>query len=440
MGNILVTATPGPGHVNPLLTIAQDLNDRGHSILFHTATAFRDQVEAAGLRFLPLIGKADFDYRTFNKFIPDGAIVKPGLDELLHNFKHVLGDCMLPQYDGIRQILGREPVDLILTDWVFFGVLPLLLGPPDQRPPIVSVSVSPLAITSPDATALGPTITHEEKERNRQETGRFQASLASVNEHLDNLLARCNRPPLPGFFLDCVYKLPDLVLQLSPEELEFPRSDLPERIKFVGPVLPKASSNFEPPDWWNRLDGLKPVVLVTQGTVANRDLTELIIPTLRALANENVTVIAATGRLDGPLSEPIPRNAEVTAFIPFMELLPKIDVFVTNGGFGAVNQALSMGVPLVVAGDTEDKPFVAARVAWTGAGINLSTSRPTPDQIRHAVHRVLSQPEFRANAQRLRGHYASYDARDLINRHVASLLAQKRETRSQAACSAESAR
>ena len=34
----------------------------------------------------------------------------------------------------------------------------------------------------------------------------------------------------------------------------------------------------------------------------------------------------------------------------------------TNGGYGGVQYALAHGVPLVVAGDTEDKPEVAARV------------------------------------------------------------------------------
>ena len=39
---------------------------------------------------------------------------------------------------------------------------------------------------------------------------------------------------------------------------------------------------------------------------------------------------------------------------------------VTNGGYGGVQQALANGVPLVVAGDSEDKPEVAARVAVVG--------------------------------------------------------------------------
>ena len=68
------------------------------------------------------------------------------------------------------------------------------------------------------------------------------------------------------------------------------------------------------------------------------------------------------------LGFPLPPNTYVAEYLPHDVLLPKVDVMVTNGGYGAVQRALSTGVPLVVAGDTEDKPEVAARVAWSGAG------------------------------------------------------------------------
>ena len=38
----------------------------------------------------------------------------------------------------------------------------------------------------------------------------------------------------------------------------------------------------------------------------------------------------------------------------FAWILSKADVFVTNGGYGGVNQAMSFGVPLVCVGLTED--------------------------------------------------------------------------------------
>ena len=91
-------------------------------------------------------------------------------------------------------------------------------------------------------------------------------------------------------------------------------------------------------------------------------------------------------------------------------MLPRTAAMVTNGGYGGVQMALSQGVPLVVAGTTEDKPEVAARVAWSGVGINLKTAAPTPAQVRDAVRALLDDQRYRARAQALQAEYARYDA------------------------------
>jgi UDP:flavonoid glycosyltransferase YjiC (YdhE family) len=67
-------------------------------------------------------------------------------------------------------------------------------------------------------------------------------------------------------------------------------------------------------------------------------------------------------------------------------------------------------ISMVVAGQTEDKMEVAARVAWSGAGINLRKQRPSPRAIREAVKEVLSNPTYRENARRLQADFARYDA------------------------------
>ena len=113
---------------------------------------------------------------------------------------------------------------------------------------------------------------------------------------------------------------------------------------------------------------------VTQGTWDNHDLEDLLVPTLNGLADrDDVLVIATTGKQGGyQLPQEIPRNAYVTDFLPYSELLPTVDVMVTNGGYGGVHHALLHGIPLVVAGVTADKPEIAARVAHAGGGIDLT--------------------------------------------------------------------
>ncbi len=180
-----------------------------------------------------------------------------------------------------------------------------------------------------------------------------------------------NSRPLPMFILDSGL-LADRYISPTVPEFDYPRSDLPANVRYVGAVHPGPSEGFRLPPWWSQLDGDRPVVHVTQGTIDNADLGRLLEPTIDALGGEDVIVVATTGgRAVSQLDVPLPMNTYVAEYIPHDVLLPKVDVMVTNGGYGAVQRALSMGVPLVVAGNTEDKPEVAARVAWTGAGVNL---------------------------------------------------------------------
>lgn len=88
---------------------------------------------------------------------------------------------------------------------------------------------------------------------------------------------------------------------------------------------------------------------------------------------------------------------------------------ITNGGYGGVQFALSHGVPLIVAGDSEDKPDVAARTAWSGAGINLKTGKPTPVAIRTAVDKILVTPSYTERARCLASEFAGLSARDIIS-------------------------
>lgn len=88
----------------------------------------------------------------------------------------------------------------------------------------------------------------------------------------------------------------------------------------------------------------------------------------------------------------------------------------TNGGFGGTQQAVAAGVPVVVAGETEDKPANAARVAHHGLGIDLQTATPTPEAVADAVARLLDDSEIHENLARLAKVYERHDALDAIER------------------------
>jgi UDP:flavonoid glycosyltransferase YjiC (YdhE family) len=98
---------------------------------------------------------------------------------------------------------------------------------------------------------------------------------------------------------------------------------------------------------------------------------------------------------------------------------------VTNGGFNRVQIALANGVPMVTAGQTEEKPEICARVQWTGTGIDLKTSTPRPAQIREAVKTILSAPTYRENAQQFQKEISSYDSPTIATALLESLATTK---------------
>ena len=216
--------------------------------------------------------------------------------------------------------------------------------------------------------------------------------------------ARLGLPPAETGFADATLS-PYLLLQPTAPSFEYPRSDLPPQVHFVGALLPPAPSDFEPPPWWAELDDGRPVVLVTQGTVAT-DPGELL-PALEALSDEPVRVIAVTGGPDPATLPAPPANARVERYVPFSALMPRVSVLVSNGGYGGVHYGRGHGVPLVVVGATEEKPELVARVNWSGVGVGVRSQRPRADRLRTAVRRVLSQPAYARRARQLRDELAA---------------------------------
>jgi UDP:flavonoid glycosyltransferase YjiC (YdhE family) len=168
-----------------------------------------------------------------------------------------------------------------------------------------------------------------------------------------------------------------------------------------------------------------PVVHVTQGTL-NVDPHDLIEPTFAALGRQQVLLVASTGRADTPeLPFPAPRNARVAGLIPYGARLPRLDVMITNGGWGGVLAALARGIPLVVAGGDDDKPEIAAPVAWAGAGVNLRTGRPRPRAILNAWRRVSSDASYRRERAAVAESLAVHDGPREVVEHTVALLTRR---------------
>jgi UDP:flavonoid glycosyltransferase YjiC (YdhE family) len=418
MARYLLAATPVPGHVAPMASIGAHLASRGHQVTMLTGPRFAARTQEAGMSFLPLppaavTGASPAAVPLDRRPLP-GALRRwqRGRAEMRSLFVTPLA----AQHQSLAAALAGTAADAVLVDIGFTGVLPLLLagGP---RPPVLVGNMCPLMLTSPGIAPFGMA------RQPRPGAASYQALtwlvhhvlFGDIQDRASRTLRDLAGAPLPVFLTDWPL-LADRLLQFSVPALEYPRPALPGNVIFTGPVPPAVPPPAPLPDWWPEVTAARTVVHVTQGTWDNADLSRLAGPAMRGLDGSPALVVVSTG--GRPLSElpqPLPANVRAAEFLPYDLLLPLTDVLVTNGGYGAVQQALAHGVPLVVAGDTADKPEVAARVDYNGCGIDLRTGTPSPRSVASAVAALLTDGGYRARAARLRKDIEATSALDTIS-------------------------
>jgi UDP:flavonoid glycosyltransferase YjiC (YdhE family) len=386
-----------------MVHVGADLRARGHEVLVVTGESYRGLIEDAGLRLAPVAaGSAGIEPSRSRHMRLMPRLARryvSGRKEIRSTFISPLP----AQYSALADVMEHHPVDVLMVDLAFTGVLPLLLdGRP--RPVVVVCGVGPLTLSSRDTPPFGmawqPRTGGVDYRGMNEVVEKFL--FRGVHRRLDDALSTVNAGRLPVALTDWP-RLADRLIQFTVPEFEYPRRDLPSTVEYVGPVIPDNSGESKRPSWWGMIDEARTVIHVTQGTFDNRDLSMLVRPTLAALAHQpDVVVVATTGRSPDKISaENLPANAVVTEWISYAELLPHVDVMITNGGYGGVQHALRHGVPLIVAGESSDKAEVAARVEYAGAGIDLKTATPSVGAITAAVREVTTRGTYRAAAQRL---------------------------------------
>jgi len=429
MNRILIGTMPFVGHVNPILPIAGELVSRGHDVRWFTGSQFREKIEALGARYVPMPNAVGLQDDAWKRRYPQAAAMKP-LDQLRFAIKHVFVDSAAEHVYDLMAILDEEPADVILADSSFTaaGLLHESGGPP-----WAAFNTLPLTLSSRDTAPFGlglpPSASAPGRWRNRLLQVLFERVVfKDTIAYADRVRAGLGLPPSGRFIFDAALS-PYLYLQGTVPAFEYPRSDLPPQVHFVGPSLPPPPARFDPPKWWDELLAARatgrPVVHVTQGTVAT-EASQLLAPTVRALAGSDALVVATTGGkpVDALGPGPLPANTRVAPFVPHALLLPFVDAMVTNAGYNGVQVALAHGVPLIAAGRSEDKPEVAARIAWSGVGIDLRTATPSEARLRRAVGKVLADGRYRDRARAMARAMAGYDAprrsADLLERLIAT--------------------
>jgi UDP:flavonoid glycosyltransferase YjiC (YdhE family) len=169
------------------------------------------------------------------------------------------------------------------------------------------------------------------------------------------------------------------------------------------------------------------VVVVTQGTV-EKNPEKIVVPTLEAFKGTDTLVIATTGGSGTvELKKRFPQsNLVIEDFIPFADIMPYADAYITNGGYGGVLLGIGNQLPLIVAGVHEGKNEINARIGFFRLGINLKTEWPKPAQVKKAVEELLSDPSYKENVVKLGKEFDGYNPNELFAYYTNDILQKTR--------------
>lgn len=421
MADVMIAVMPFAGHVTPLAAVATAFLDAGHAVRVYTGRAHAPRFRALGAEVVPWSHAPDFDEHDLAATFPT-LRGRKGARQALANIEHVFIRTAAAQGDDLVAAYRERPWDVIVADGLSLGAR---FGSERTGTPWVTVSIVPLTIPTPELPPPGFGLPPARGPLGRARDRLLHVLLGLTSRGLrrayDEQRAVAGLAPSSVPF-EVVFSSPDLVCASGIPGLDWPRRAWPVPIEYVGALAPTGHAGAALPPWWTDLPEDRPIVHVTQGTL-NVDPDDLIRPAFAALGRQPVSIVATTGRADAPdLPFPAPPNAYVAGIVDYGALLPRLEAMITNGGWGGVLAALSHGVPLIVAGGDLDKPEIAGRVAWAGAGIDLRTGTPKPAAILAAWRRLSADPGYRENAERFGRELRRHDGPREVVAHTIALL------------------
>ena len=360
---VLMVNLPYAGHTNPTLPLVRELVRHGHRVDYVNAEQYRRKIEETGAAFIPY---ADFPEK------PDERQIKRG------SFRAA--------FDTAMSLPG--PYDLLIYEMFFYPGIEIA-----RRKGIPCVRQFSQPAWS--------------EETWRQAPGAFRFSAWLIDRQvLTDADARRMGFRRSSLREGVIGSEPDLNIVCLPEAFQACRDSFGERWLFKVPDPAAAPSDAVIP--YERMK--KPIVYISLGSIiSNRGFCR---ECIRAFGGKPFSVILNTGKVLPESLGSIPENIFACGFVPQVEVLGHTDVFLTHCGMNSVNEALSLGVPMVAMPFINDQVTNARRIVELGLGKRVRSFPSSGRELYRAVCEVHQAEDFRRNAAAMRemiGRQMSWD-------------------------------
>ena len=368
MAKIVFFCIPAHGHTNPTLGVVQELVRRGHAVWYYSYEPFRQKIEAAGATFISCDA---YDTQSAHTSADNARIATDIAFSL-----EVLADTTLALDGPACQQLKTLAPDCIVGDSM--AVWARGIAAKLDIPYVCSTTTFAF---NKYAARIMP-----------QDKGNLLRTLLAI-PRANKQLKRLKDAGYPFHnvldVISCDDSLPTVVFT-SPQFQPYSET-FSDKVHFVGPSIRPVETPFEKPG--------TPLVYLSMGTV-NNDLPAVYRACLNGLADSGCHLIISAGACTETLhAMELSPNVQIFERVDQMAVLQQADVFISHCGMNSVSESLYCGVPLVMLPQTAEQKGVANRTSQLKAGILVD--KITPAAIHTAVETILTQPQYRQNAEKL---------------------------------------
>jgi UDP:flavonoid glycosyltransferase YjiC (YdhE family) len=422
---IVFTTWGSFGDTHPYMTLALELQRRGHHPVFATSEIYREKVEAEGLEFYPV--RPDLP-------LPDseeaGEMIRK-LSDTLGGPRYLFREILMPHLrdtyaDTLAAVTADGGADLLVSHQVPLSA-PIVAETTGVK--WISCVLFPLSFASAydpptppqfpvvrEITALHPAIANV-----LMAFGKWW--MTSWAEPIQKLRMELGLPRIANPIFEGQHS-PVRVLALFSRVISDMQPDFPPQTVITGfPFYDRADARGDfSPELERFLNDGEPPILFTLGSSLiwlAGDFYKIAIEASRQMGRR---ALLLTGDKRSLPPGDLPDGIAAFDYAPHHCVMPLSSCIVHPGGIGTTGQALRSGRPMLVIPHGQDQPDNARRCVGAGVGRSLPIARLSVSRLVSELTDLLNEPSYRHRAaevgQQVRDENGTQTACDEIEKQL----------------------
>ncbi len=391
MSRIAIVCPSATGHLNPSLTLAAALANRGHELIFYTVPDALERIQGAGFAYR-VYGEKEFPLGAAARYYEKLGELK-GMEAVRFTIE-LVKKRTVPGLRELPALVREDRIEGLVVDQLMVAAAVVARS---EGVPYVTVSnalalnqhpaIPPVFTTWPFGKGLMSRL------RNRIAYTVFNRLTRPV---LDVINGFQQQRRLPRYrHIDATNSTLAQVCQ-QPAAFDFPREPLTPTFHYTGPY--HSAATRPPVEFpYERLSG-QPLVYASMGTLQNR-IRHVFRVIAEACEPLPVQLVISLGGADPDEFRDLPGDPITVCYAPQLDLLQRASLCITHAGLNTALESLSHGVPMLAVPVTNDQPGVAARIDWLRVGRCLPLKQLKVPTAGQAIRELLEDGLYCDNAR-----------------------------------------